>query len=312
VEKTGAVFVTGATGFVGRAVVAALQEGGREVRALVRAAGQQARLDWQGWDRPVAIVEGSLEDPATYADALDGCTSVVHLAAALPSGSHQATDTEGLFRVNVVATEVLGRAAVRAAVPHFVYCSAGNAYQPRRDGTLRRETDALYPMDHSVRYLMSKIAGEIVLGAELHGSDTRLAIVRPTSIYGAGMNATGLIQRWIASAATGSALVLHGNSRYGTDMVDVRDVAAAISRLVSTRVDGVYNLGTGIRLELPDIARAILDAAGSSARIDATAARGDIGPGGFDPVDSTAAINHLGFNSRPFREGVADMFADDT
>ncbi|MDX9860550.1 MAG: NAD-dependent epimerase/dehydratase family protein, partial [Rhodospirillales bacterium] len=69
--------VTGATGFVGSAVVRALLAAGHSVRALVRPAGNRKNLD--GLD--IGIVVGDLTDPETLRTACVGCDALFHVAA---------------------------------------------------------------------------------------------------------------------------------------------------------------------------------------------------------------------------------------
>ena len=69
--------ITGATGFVGSAVLRALLRRGEPVRALVRPSSSLRLLE----GLPVDIVTGDLADPAGCRDALRGCDALFHVAA---------------------------------------------------------------------------------------------------------------------------------------------------------------------------------------------------------------------------------------
>jgi NADH dehydrogenase len=108
------VLVTGATGFVGRAIVHELRTQGRDVRALVREAGRASRL--RSWG--VELATGDVTDPATLGPALDGCSHVVHLAAII-----RGSDAE-FERVMVGGTHNVVAAAREAGVERLVLMSA--------------------------------------------------------------------------------------------------------------------------------------------------------------------------------------------
>ena len=104
------ILVTGANGFLGRRVVAALQRRGHAVRALVRPATaiDPARL---GWGDDVEVVRGDLRATAIaeLAQAFDGVDGLVHLAAAVTGGE------DAQFAAGVVGTERLLDAMARTA-----------------------------------------------------------------------------------------------------------------------------------------------------------------------------------------------------
>jgi nucleoside-diphosphate-sugar epimerase len=72
----GTILITGASGFVGRAVLARLVESGREVRALTRSDDSARSLAAAG----VEPVRGDIMDPASLAPAMAGCEVVYHVA----------------------------------------------------------------------------------------------------------------------------------------------------------------------------------------------------------------------------------------
>ena len=108
------ILVTGATGFVGHAVVHALRARGHDVRALVRDFDRTRRLE--SWD--VELVTGDVTDAASLAGAVRDCSHVVHLVAII-RGSQAAFD-----RVMVGGTRNLLDAAREAGVQRFLLMSA--------------------------------------------------------------------------------------------------------------------------------------------------------------------------------------------
>jgi dihydroflavonol-4-reductase len=169
VSAPGLAAVTGATGFVGGHLVAALVDAGLRVRCLVRATSDPRWLPAAGVER----VTAPLDDAPALRDAVAGAAVVFHLAAVTSS----ARPAE-YARVNVDGTRRL-LDAVRAAAPaaRVVLCSSLAAVGPARGGRPAREEDAPSPVS---AYGASKLAAErALLGAGLDG-----VVVRPPAVYG--------------------------------------------------------------------------------------------------------------------------------
>ena len=111
------ILVTGATGFVGSAVLRRLLAAGHRVRALVRPASDRRNLEGLA----VEVVEGDLLEPSTLGPALAGCTGLFHVAA---DYRLWAPDPGPMFRANVDGTRTLMLAARDAAVARIVYTSS--------------------------------------------------------------------------------------------------------------------------------------------------------------------------------------------
>lgn len=113
------VLVTGASGFVGRPLVRALLDAGRQVVALSRDPAALADLGGLGGPA-LRIVPGDLRDPASYSPWLAAGTSVFHLAAVR---NHTRVRTREMEEVNVRATVELARRSLDADVGRFVHVS---------------------------------------------------------------------------------------------------------------------------------------------------------------------------------------------
>lgn len=110
------VLVTGASGFLGRRLVRALLEAGREVVALSRDPAALADLRHPN----LRIVPGDLRDPASYSPCLAAGASVFHLAAVR---NHPRAPAREMEEVNVRATAELARRSLEAGVGRFVHVS---------------------------------------------------------------------------------------------------------------------------------------------------------------------------------------------
>lgn len=180
-EARGAVVVTGAGGFVGRALVPFLAARGVGVRGLVRA------LDGAMAARAEYLPVGDLAelDARTGALALGGAAAVVHLAARVHRPGAQGDDeVAAMRRTNVAATVRLARAAAAAGVAHFVFASTvkvnGEFTQP---GHPWRESDPPDPQD---AYAASKWEAEQSLAAIAGETGMRVTALRLPLTYGPG------------------------------------------------------------------------------------------------------------------------------
>jgi len=174
------VVVTGATGFIGRHVLAALARRGIAARAVVRSTEDAARL---APGTSFAAV-GSIES-AEWGRALEGATAVVHLAARVHQMSEDggAAAREQRYRVaNVAPTERLADAAMRAGVRRFVFASTVKVFGEGR-ATPYRDDDEPAPVDP---YGRSKLEAERALD-ERRGSGFEPVSLRPPLVHGDGV-----------------------------------------------------------------------------------------------------------------------------
>lgn len=185
------VLVTGANGFIGRALVEELLRRGLPVTAGVRrAATFQAGIR--------IACPGDLGPATDWGEALAGCGAVVHLAARVHVMSDKATDPLAEYRkVNVAGTMTLGRQAAAAGVKRFVFVSSikvnGEGTPPGRP---YRETDAPAPLDPYGRSKLEAEEGLLAIGVS---SDMEVVVIRAPLIYGPGVRANFLrMARWLA------------------------------------------------------------------------------------------------------------------
>jgi UDP-glucose 4-epimerase len=175
------ILVTGASGFVGRALVEDLAAQGHRVRAAMR---QPADI----FSRTVEVVAVSdLARPLEWRPLLSDINAVVHLAGIAHITSGIAEDLYD--RVNRAATAALAAAAARDRIERLVFVSSIRAQAgPACDHPLT-ETDAPHPVD---AYGRSKLAAE----EAIRGASLPFTILRPALIYGPGVkgNLADLVQ----------------------------------------------------------------------------------------------------------------------
>jgi nucleoside-diphosphate-sugar epimerase len=187
------VAVTGADGFVGRALCSHLEAQGMSVRRLQRGGGGNGG----------ALAVGDIGPDTDWSAALEGIRSVVHLAARVHVMRDASADPLAEYRrVNVEGTRTLARAAVAAGVARLVLMSSikVNGESAGRPFT---EADAPAPQDP---YGVSKWEAEQALTQAARGSATQWVILRPPLVYGPGVGANFL--RLMRAVAKGLPLPL--------------------------------------------------------------------------------------------------------
>lgn len=185
------VLVSGATGFVGRALCSELVQREYGVRAV-------ARYFSRSVDGHYELVKiSSIESTTDWSSALHGVDAVVHLAARVHVMCDTATSPLTEFRrVNVEGTLQLARQAAVAGVRRFVYLSSikVNGESTRLDQTFTAE-DILAPQDP---YGISKYEAEVGLRQLAKETDLEVVIIRPPLVYGPGVKANFLsMMRWL-------------------------------------------------------------------------------------------------------------------
>lgn len=179
------VLVTGANGFIGRALCAHLQHDGHQVVAAVR--------------RPCGLVNEFVVDEtgSTWAHALLGCDVVIHLAGRAHVMHEESVDPLQAFRAaNVDASARLASLAAQAGVRRFVFMSSIKVNGERTSLDCPFTPNDM-PMPEDA-YGVSKWEAEQALQSIAQTSQMELVVIRPPLVYGPGVkgNFSRLIQ-WV-------------------------------------------------------------------------------------------------------------------
>jgi len=206
--------VTGATGFIGSAVVRTLLARGREVRCYVEPGATLVNLD----SLDVEIVEGDINDREAISAALRGCDVLYHLAAIYRMWM---PDNGLIYKVNVEGTKTVLFAAMRADLRKVVYTSSIAAVGVAGAGELSDETTRFNTWDSANHYVRSKYLSELD-AMRFAREGVPLVVVNPAFPFG---------ERDIAPTPTGGFIVdslkerVPGYPSGGMNLVDVDDVA---------------------------------------------------------------------------------------
>lgn len=236
------IFVSGANGFIGRALIGKLQREGHEVIGGLR---RPASL-------PAGVTPFITGDLADTAPALGGVDVVIHAAGQ----AHQKSQNLGaMMRNNVKATEKLALATPENA--RFIYLSSIGIHG-RSSPALITELTPPAPTDD---YARSKLMAEQALAKQL---GHRLHVVRPTAVIGPGC--PGNIPSLIKVLQKGLPLPL-GAIRNARSFIDVDDLAQLIAMLVTGDAPRLVLAAHPTPISTPDLIRALAQGLNRPARL---------------------------------------------
>lgn len=247
------VLVTGAAGFIGRALCDSLSAAARPVRRAVRAAA----------DAGDTVAVGDIGPATDWRAALDGVRCVVHLASRTHVLDESAADPLAEYhRANVEATARLARQASGAGVSRLVYLSS---IKVNGESTSRPYTEA-DPARPEDAYGRSKWEAEQALAGIAAETGLEVVVLRPPLVYGPGVK--GNFLRLVRLVARGTPLPLRSIANRRS-LVYVGNLAdAVIAAADAPRAAGrTYLVADPEDVSTPALVRAIARALGTTARL---------------------------------------------
>ncbi|KXF51973.1 dehydrogenase [Rhodococcus sp. SC4] len=227
------IFITGANGFIGRAMAQRFRDLGAQVGGVDLVA-----------DPSRDVIAGDTTKPERWARALDGADTVVHTAALLGA----AHPRERAWQVNVLGTSRVLRASIDAGVRRFVHFSSVAAY----GFAFPASVDESYPVQvNGDVYTDTKVNSEAVVLAGHAAGDIDVTVIRPGDVWGPG-------SVWVRSPIaemrkpTGFPLPDRGNGIFSPVYID-NFVDAVVLVLDSEQAVGqLFNITDGIGIRCAD------------------------------------------------------------
>lgn len=208
------VLVTGSTGYLGRAVTAALLEAGHEVVAVMRPGSHRA---WPA-DAQVRRAVADVMDERALTEAMSGCDAVVHLVGIIREFPRQGVTMD---RLHVQATQAVLSAMRAVGVERIVYVSA-----------LRARPDA------PSRYHRSKWAAECAVREQAPA----WSILRPSIIVGRGGPGPNFVRQLADLIQKSPVVPVVGDGLYLLQPVHIQDVARAVAACVTSPIQATVDL----------------------------------------------------------------------
>jgi len=274
------IFLTGATGQVGRAISALLADHGHQVAGPSRHFRPVPGLYEQ-----VEAYLGSADFVDLIGKGLQPCEAIVHTAASL---SHDNYDPS-ISLTNCLGTQQIIKLAQIWGAAQLVYISS----VPVIGCPLQHPITEDHPTQPATAYHASKLYGEhLVRLAE--GNGCRAASLRLTSPSGPGTPENRILAVFVRRGMAGEPLRVLGRGTRQQNYVDVRDVAIAVESCLTKNASGLYNIAAVDSISNYELARTCVDELRSSARVE-FAGKPDAEEGTVWDVSVSKAAQDLGY-----------------
>lgn len=226
--------VTGATGFLGSAIVRLLLDAGHDVAVLVREGSDRRNLE--GLD--VKLRFGDLLSPDSLDSAMSGCTAVFHAAADYRLWTR---DPGRMYAVNVEGSRCVVEAAVRRGIERLVYTSSVAVLGTTADGSPAHEQTPVSLSDMIGHYKRSKFLAEQAVHESARAHGLSYVVTNPSTPIGPRDIRPTPTGRIIVDAATGKIPAFVDT---GLNVAHVDDVARGHLLALDKGADGQrYVLG---------------------------------------------------------------------
>ena len=253
--------VTGGAGFIGSNLAEELAKKHDVVIIDDLSTGRVENVE----DLDVELVQGSITDPDMLKENFRGVDYVFHQAA-LPSVQRSIEDPVLANEVNICGTLNVLVAARDAEVKKVIYASSSAVYGDTPELPKREDMKP----DPKSPYAVAKLAGEYYCRVfnEIYGLKT--VALRDFNVYGPRQDPSSdyaaVIPKFANLCLAGKAPIIYGDGEQTRDFTFVRDVVQANVLVMESDATGVFNVATGTRISINDLAGMVMEIIGN--RVD--------------------------------------------
>lgn len=265
------LLVTGAAGFLGKAISLALAENFSVFTP------NRKELDLQQGSTQLALFVGENE-----------IDSIIHLA------------NPRVYTSNIAMGETITmlRNVLDVCVAHdirLVYMSGWEVYSGYRSSQLK--ADESLPLFPKGPYAEAKYLCEILIENCRRTQGLRCALLRSSPVYGVGSDKPKFIYNFIDKIRQSQRIVTHSykNGSPALDLLYIDDLVAAVRQVVTSDFSGDLNIGTGVLTSTPRIAELLRNFLGGHGEIDTTRIDGDTA---CIAIDASKANKVLGWQAK--------------
>lgn len=280
------VLVTGGAGFIGSHIADKFDD--------VRVLDNLSSGSLKNLSKRVDFIKGDITDYNIVNKAMKDIDYVFHLAAFV-SVNESMIFPEKTYEVNVKGTENVLKAAKENNVKKVIYTSTAAVYGDNPNLPLN-ENSKLNPLSPY---------GKTKIEAEKLCLEHNAVCLRPFNVFGPRQNPdspySGVISIFVKNALQNKDIVIYGDGSQTRDFIFVEDAVKA-NLLAMKNGNGVYNVGTGTKVSINELAKKIIELTGSKSKIIHSEERkGDI----KHSLSDISKIKEIGFDvDSDFEEGL--------
>jgi dTDP-glucose 4,6-dehydratase len=262
------VLVTGADGFIGSHLTEALVRAGYDVKAFVmyNSFGSWGWLDTCDANirDDIDVFAGDIRDPHGVQQAMEGCDTVLHLAAliAIPYSYHS-PDT--YVDTNIKGTLNIVQAARKLGVARVVHTSTSEVYGTAQFVPITED----HPLQGQSPYSASKIGADQIAMSFHSSFGTPVITIRPFNTYGPRQSARAVIPTIITQIAQGQHRINLGSVHPTRDFTFVGDTVRGFKAALESdsAIGEVINLGSNFEISVGETAQTIADVMGANIEV---------------------------------------------
>ena len=267
------VLITGGAGFIGSHIGEALIKRGDHVTVLDNlSTGRYENIAHLDGHSGLQIVIGTILNESLVDKLVERCDVVFHLAAAVGVELIIKKPLESMM-TNIRGSEVVFEMAHRYRKKVLI-ASTSEIYGKNTNGPLREDTDRVLgsPLKTRWSYSTSKAVDEVLAHVYWKEKGVPTVIVRLFNTVGPRQSpAYGMvIPRFVNQALAGKPLQVHGTGKQSRCFLHVKDVVSALVKLIEHpgAVGEVFNLGSQEEVTIEELAKRIIQIAGSSSTLE--------------------------------------------
>lgn len=275
--------VFGATGFIGLQLVKKLLEEGFEVTGTSRSVGKIKSPRYNH-------VQLEITDQNVFSKLSGRYDYIFNMAAHISPG-YSTKEALSCLLVNALGTLNILEFMVKNRMSRLIHSSSITVYGKPRTLYVKESS----PTNPIIVYGVSKLTAEnyCSMFSALHDLD--ITILRYGSVYGPGLNQRTALPLFVEKALKNEIIILYGDGMRSQDYVYVDDVIRANLLAARKGIGGVFNIGSGIRVTMKELAHTIVEVFESKSKIR------------FDPtkqqefsigIDIEKAKRELGYSPR--------------
>lgn len=260
------VVVTGGAGFIGSNIVWGLCDENEVAVVDDLSTGSVSRISPLIDGGRISFFRKDINEADALRGIFRGADCVLHQAA-IPSVARSVEDPIAAYEAGARGTLSVLVVARDSGVRKVVYASSSSVYG---DTPTLPKHEGMAPQPKSP-YAASKLAGEHYcrLFTEIYGLET--VSLRYFNVYGPRQDPSSeyaaVVPRFVSCALRGEAMPVHGDGSQTRDFTFVEDVVRANALAAESRATGVYNIGSGRRVSIMELALKVAEAAGVEPKV---------------------------------------------